>query len=161
MSQVINRCRGNECRKGACCIDYAQRAWTLPENALMGVDELYPPSPLSSKLMDKARCARYGSMTFTSLPFPPLPPFFPTLGAALFISSAAKALPATDVWCILYPSLRHFMRSDIRNVEAPNILKALKSPVSNDCTKPLAFRLRHAAPQSFHGIYMISPWIGL
>ena len=51
-------------------------------------------------------------------------------GAALFISSAAKALPATDVWCILYPSLRHFMRSDIRSVEAPNILRSLKSPVS-------------------------------
>ena len=60
-------------------------------------------------------------------------PFFLTEfveGAALFIASAAKALPITDVWCILYPSLKHFLRSDIRAVDVQSILKSLKSPVS-------------------------------
>ncbi|KAL5523732.1 hypothetical protein ACEPAG_7905 [Sanghuangporus baumii] len=50
-------------------------------------------------------------------------------GASLFIASAAKALPTTDVWCILYPSLKHFLRSEIRSVEVQAILKALKSPL--------------------------------
>ncbi|EJD02926.1 uncharacterized protein FOMMEDRAFT_123012 [Fomitiporia mediterranea MF3/22] len=51
------------------------------------------------------------------------------IGASLFIASAAKALPTTDVWCILYPSLKHFLRSEIRTVDVQSILKALKSPL--------------------------------
>ncbi|THH10662.1 hypothetical protein EW145_g1172 [Phellinidium pouzarii] len=50
-------------------------------------------------------------------------------GACLFIASAAKALPNTDVWCILYPSLKHFLRSELRAVDVRVIMKALKSPL--------------------------------
>ncbi|KAJ3554276.1 hypothetical protein NM688_g3197 [Phlebia brevispora] len=51
-------------------------------------------------------------------------------GAAAFIASAAKHLPPGDVWCILYPSLKHFLRSDIRDVDERSLLIALKPPLS-------------------------------
>ena len=50
-------------------------------------------------------------------------------GAAAFIASAAKHLPPSDVWCILYPSLKHFLRSDVRDVDERSLLLNLKSPV--------------------------------
>lgn len=52
------------------------------------------------------------------------------LGAAAFIGSAANHLPQSDVWCILYPSLRHYLRSDVRIVDEMSLLSALKPPVS-------------------------------
>ena len=52
------------------------------------------------------------------------------LGAAAFIASAAKHLPPSDVWCILYPSLKHFLRSEVRDVDEQSLLTALKPPVS-------------------------------
>ena len=51
------------------------------------------------------------------------------LGATAFIASAAKHLPASDVWGILYPSLRHFLRCDVRDVDEFSLLTALKPPV--------------------------------
>ena len=51
-------------------------------------------------------------------------------GAAAFIASAAKHLPPSDVWCILYPSLRFFLRSDVREVEEKALLLAMKPAVS-------------------------------
>ncbi|KAH8101738.1 hypothetical protein BXZ70DRAFT_970824 [Cristinia sonorae] len=51
-------------------------------------------------------------------------------GAAAFIVSAAKQLPPSDVWCILYPSLKHFLRSEIRDVDEQSLLIALKPPLS-------------------------------
>ncbi|KAL0061663.1 Serine/threonine-protein kinase [Marasmius tenuissimus] len=50
-------------------------------------------------------------------------------GAAAFIASAAKHLPASDVWCVLYPSLRHFLNSDIAVIDEQNVLVALKPPL--------------------------------
>ncbi|KAH9960599.1 ARM repeat-containing protein [Lactifluus volemus] len=50
-------------------------------------------------------------------------------GATAFIASAAKHLPSSDVWGILYPSLRHFLRSDVRNVDEFSLLTALKPPL--------------------------------
>ncbi|KAI0753275.1 hypothetical protein C8Q80DRAFT_1096117 [Daedaleopsis nitida] len=50
--------------------------------------------------------------------------------AAAFIASAAKHLPPSDVWCILYPSLRHFLRSDVREVDEKTLLLAMKAPLS-------------------------------
>ncbi|KAG7095893.1 hypothetical protein E1B28_006581 [Marasmius oreades] len=50
-------------------------------------------------------------------------------GAAAFIASAAKHLPASDVWCILYPSLRHFLKSDIAVIDEQSLLMALKPPL--------------------------------
>ncbi|KAI0357817.1 hypothetical protein OH77DRAFT_1303761 [Trametes cingulata] len=51
-------------------------------------------------------------------------------GAAAFIASAAKHLPTSDVWCILYPSLKHFLRSDVRDVDENSLLLAMKRPLS-------------------------------
>lgn len=51
-------------------------------------------------------------------------------GAAAFIASAAKHLPPSDVWCILYPSLKHFLRSDVRDVDEKSLLLAMKYPLS-------------------------------
>ena len=51
------------------------------------------------------------------------------IGAAAFIAAAAKHLPPSDVWCILYPSLKHFLRSDVRDIDEQNLLLALKPPV--------------------------------
>ncbi|TCD61372.1 Serine/threonine-protein kinase [Steccherinum ochraceum] len=51
-------------------------------------------------------------------------------GAAAFIVSAAKQLPPSDVWCILYPSLKHFLRSEIRDVDEQSLLIALKPSLS-------------------------------
>ncbi|KAI0267262.1 hypothetical protein BC834DRAFT_870444 [Gloeopeniophorella convolvens] len=50
-------------------------------------------------------------------------------GAIAFIASAAKHLPPSDVWGILYPSLRHFLRSDVRDVDELSLLIALKPPL--------------------------------
>lgn len=52
------------------------------------------------------------------------------IGAAAFIAASAKHLPPSDVWCILYPSLKHFLRSDIRDVDERSLLIALKPAVS-------------------------------
>lgn len=51
-------------------------------------------------------------------------------GSAAFISSAAKYLPSTDVWCILYPSLKHFLCCEIHTIDLRSLLLALKSAVS-------------------------------
>ncbi|KAJ7253059.1 hypothetical protein B0H12DRAFT_1117273 [Mycena haematopus] len=51
-------------------------------------------------------------------------------GAAAFIVSAASHLPQSDVWCILYPSLRHFLKSDIVIIDEQSLLTAMKPPLS-------------------------------
>ncbi|KAK0194518.1 hypothetical protein F5146DRAFT_1036233 [Armillaria mellea] len=50
-------------------------------------------------------------------------------GAAAFIASAAKELPSSDVWCIVYPSLRHFLKSDIATIDEQSLLATMKPPI--------------------------------
>ncbi|PPQ92492.1 hypothetical protein CVT25_010325 [Psilocybe cyanescens] len=50
-------------------------------------------------------------------------------GAAAFITSAAQHLPPSDIWCILYPSLRHFLKSDVENINEQSLLSAMKPPL--------------------------------
>ncbi|KAJ7594229.1 hypothetical protein C8J56DRAFT_926236 [Mycena floridula] len=50
-------------------------------------------------------------------------------GAVAFIASAANHLPASDVWCILYPSLRVYLKSDVVKIDKPSLLVALKPPL--------------------------------
>lgn len=50
-------------------------------------------------------------------------------GAAAFVASAAKHLQPSDVWCILYPSLRHLLRSDVRNIDEQSLLATMKPPL--------------------------------
>lgn len=51
-------------------------------------------------------------------------------GAVAFLTSAAEHLPPSDIWCILYPSLRHYLTSDVAEIDAASVLRALKPPVS-------------------------------
>lgn len=53
--------------------------------------------------------------------------YFP--GAAAFVASAARRLQPSDVWCILYPSLRHLLRSDVKEIDEQSLLGAMKQPV--------------------------------
>ncbi|RDB23837.1 Serine/threonine-protein kinase ppk19 [Hypsizygus marmoreus] len=50
-------------------------------------------------------------------------------GSAAFIASAAKHLPPSDVWCILYPSLRHFLKCDVAVIDEQRLLTAMKPPL--------------------------------
>lgn len=46
-----------------------------------------------------------------------------------FVAAAARNLPASDVWCILYPTIRSALRSDIVTLDEDSILGALVAPV--------------------------------
>lgn len=50
-------------------------------------------------------------------------------GTVAFISAAVAHLPSSDVWCILYPSLRHFVRSDVATITEQSLLNTMKPPV--------------------------------
>ena len=53
------------------------------------------------------------------------------VGTAGFVAAAARNLPPTDVWCILYPNVRTMLRSDILEMEEDAIIAALITPVGN------------------------------
>ncbi|CAO3698380.1 unnamed protein product [Rhizopus stolonifer] len=50
-------------------------------------------------------------------------------GSVGFISSAIKHLPETDVWCIIYPLIRPFLRSDIADVNEEALLGNMETPM--------------------------------
>jgi len=50
-------------------------------------------------------------------------------GAAAFIASAARHLPPSDIWCILYPSLKHFLKTELLEISETELLAAMKPPV--------------------------------
>ncbi|CAI2161442.1 16883_t:CDS:10 [Funneliformis geosporum] len=50
-------------------------------------------------------------------------------GAIAFIASAAKLLPATDVWCIVYPIIRPFLQADISEITELQLLENVKEPI--------------------------------
>ncbi|CAO3623542.1 unnamed protein product [Mucor fragilis] len=47
-----------------------------------------------------------------------------------FISSSVKHLPKTDLWCIIYPMIRPFLRSDIAQVNEESLLQNTATPIS-------------------------------
>ncbi|WVN90927.1 uncharacterized protein L203_106172 [Cryptococcus depauperatus CBS 7841] len=51
-------------------------------------------------------------------------------GAVGFIVAAARNLPFSDVWCILYPSIRPMLRSDIKEINETSLIAALLPPLS-------------------------------
>ncbi|WOO86061.1 Phosphoinositide 3-kinase regulatory subunit 4 [Vanrija pseudolonga] len=51
-------------------------------------------------------------------------------GAAGFVAAAARHLSQTDVWCILYPSVRTALRADVLALDEESILSALVPPLS-------------------------------
>lgn len=54
-------------------------------------------------------------------------------GTAGFIAAAARNLSQADVWCILYPSLRTLLHSDILEMDEEGIMVAVISPVGRPC----------------------------
>ncbi|KAF9349512.1 Serine/threonine-protein kinase [Mortierella sp. AD094] len=51
-------------------------------------------------------------------------------GAIGFISSTAQRLPVADVWCMIYPIIRPFMRSDVGEVNELHLRENVKPPLS-------------------------------
>lgn len=51
-------------------------------------------------------------------------------GVVGFISSTSKHLPKTDLWCIVYPLIRPFLRSDIADINEESLLQNMETPVS-------------------------------
>ncbi|PLW39070.1 hypothetical protein PCASD_08954 [Puccinia coronata f. sp. avenae] len=45
------------------------------------------------------------------------------------IVTVSHVLPATDVWCVLYPALRKFLRCDIEDLTKQSILTNLEAPL--------------------------------
>lgn len=61
-------------------------------------------------------------------------------GAISFIASAAKNLPQTDLWCIIYPLLTPFLQSDIADINERCLIENAKAPVSRPVLKNIANR---------------------
>lgn len=59
------------------------------------------------------------------------------IGAAGFISTASRQLPETDIWSMLYPSLRPLLKADVHIITELNLLDTVKESVSS------LFRPRH------------------
>ncbi|KAG0225557.1 Serine/threonine-protein kinase [Actinomortierella wolfii] len=51
-------------------------------------------------------------------------------GAIGFLSSTARRLPVVDVWCMIYPIIRPFLRSDIGEVSDLHLRENVRSPLS-------------------------------
>lgn len=52
--------------------------------------------------------------------------------SSLVISTAAAQLSTTDVWAVLYPSVRPLLRCDIHVIKASNLLFAVQAPLSRE-----------------------------
>lgn len=50
-------------------------------------------------------------------------------GAIGFVSSTVKHLSKTDLWCIVYPMIRPFLRSDIAEINEQTLLENVETPV--------------------------------
>ncbi|CAG8717159.1 10169_t:CDS:2, partial [Acaulospora colombiana] len=46
----------------------------------------------------------------------------------VWIRQAARQLPKTDVWCILYPSLKYFLKSEVKDLDEETLLTCVKPP---------------------------------
>lgn len=51
-------------------------------------------------------------------------------GAARLLSTVATLLHQTDKWCILYPTIKRLLRSDIKEITALSVLDNAREPVS-------------------------------
>ncbi|BGP01316.1 Other/VPS15 protein kinase [Rhodotorula toruloides ATCC 204091] len=51
-------------------------------------------------------------------------------GSALFLSTVASLLEPTDKWCILYPTIKRLLRSDVKEITALSLLDNAREPIS-------------------------------
>ncbi|KAI7887760.1 armadillo-type protein [Mucor mucedo] len=69
-------------------------------------------------------------------------------GAVGFISSTAKHLPKTDVWCIVYPLIRPFLRSDIADINEESLLQNMETPIPRQVYEQSIIWATKATPRS-------------
>lgn len=50
--------------------------------------------------------------------------------SALVVATAVEQLPITDVWAVVYPSIRPLLRADIHRIDTLSLLQFAKSPLS-------------------------------
>ncbi|KAG0266360.1 Serine/threonine-protein kinase [Mortierella polycephala] len=53
-------------------------------------------------------------------------------GAIGFIASASQRLPVADIWCMIYPIIRPFMKSEIGEVNELHLRENVKPPLSRN-----------------------------
>lgn len=51
-------------------------------------------------------------------------------GSALFLATVASLLEPTDRWCILYPTIKRLLRSDVKEITALSLLDNAREPLS-------------------------------
>lgn len=51
-------------------------------------------------------------------------------GTAAFLATASTLLGETDKWCILYPTIKRLLRSDIKEITALSLLDNAREPVA-------------------------------
>jgi hypothetical protein len=61
----------------------------------------------------------------------------------MFVVVATKQLSYTDQWCIVYPSLKHFLLSEPSILGYENIMEALKIPVCFFVVKVIVHLIKH------------------
>ncbi|KAI8066486.1 hypothetical protein BC940DRAFT_368091 [Gongronella butleri] len=69
-------------------------------------------------------------------------------GAIGFIASATKHLPQTDRWCIIYPLLKPFLRSDIAEISEECLLENVKTPIPRQVYEQAIAWAAKASPRS-------------
>ncbi|WRT63674.1 uncharacterized protein IL334_000597 [Kwoniella shivajii] len=73
-------------------------------------------------------------------------------GTAGFIAAAARNLPPTDVWCILYPGIRTMLHSDIKEMSEESIMSALLSPLPRSTLVAAKVAALHNTPSGYWNI---------
>ncbi|BGP23345.1 other/VPS15 protein kinase [Rhodotorula toruloides] len=51
-------------------------------------------------------------------------------GSARFLATVAGLLESTDKWCILYPTIKRLLRSDVKEITALSLLDNAREPIS-------------------------------
>ncbi|OZJ02366.1 hypothetical protein BZG36_04469, partial [Bifiguratus adelaidae] len=50
-------------------------------------------------------------------------------GVVAFTVTSIRSLPLADVWCVIYPIIKEFLRADVAEITEETILESLKSPL--------------------------------
>lgn len=96
---------------------------------LEGLHRLLNSSPTNGSLLSKTKI--YDIIAAVA-GFLCHPNHWLTSTSALIISTASSRLSTTDVWALLYPSIRPLLRCDIHNLRASNLLFAAQTPLSRE-----------------------------
>ncbi|WVQ80358.1 hypothetical protein IAT38_002463 [Cryptococcus sp. DSM 104549] len=73
-------------------------------------------------------------------------------GAIGFIAAATRNLPSSDVWCILYPSVRPMLHSDVKEMDEGSLMSALLPPLSRSTLVAAKLAALQDAPAGYWDI---------